>query len=132
MRIGKTYRFEAAHHLPNHKGKCSKPHGHSYELEVEVESDELMPVGSSDGGMVMDFADLDEIVEELVEALDHTDLNLVAHSYLPGVVRTTAELLCAGIVAWVRAALEDSHIRLSRVRLWETEKCYAEWTVGKE
>ena len=37
MKIGKTYSFEAAHHLPNHNGKCKNPHGHSYRLEVEVE-----------------------------------------------------------------------------------------------
>lgn len=34
--IGKTFTFEAAHHLEHHRGKCRRPHGHSYKLEVMV------------------------------------------------------------------------------------------------
>jgi 6-pyruvoyl-tetrahydropterin synthase len=34
--ICRTFTFEAAHHLPNYKGKCSRPHGHGFKLEVEV------------------------------------------------------------------------------------------------
>ena len=36
MRIGKLFKFEAAHRLPNHPGKCKNLHGHSYKLEVVV------------------------------------------------------------------------------------------------
>lgn len=28
--LTKLFRFEAAHHLPGHRGKCARPRGHSY------------------------------------------------------------------------------------------------------
>ena len=34
--IRKRFRFEAAHTLPFHPGKCARMHGHSYRLEVAV------------------------------------------------------------------------------------------------
>lgn len=68
--ITKTFRFEAAHALPGHPGKCSRLHGHSYMLEVSVAGD-LGP-----DGMVMDFDDLSVVVERVViSRLDHTMLN---------------------------------------------------------
>lgn len=42
MRVGKEFRFEAAHRLPRHDGKCRRPHGHSYVLWVEVEGEAKM------------------------------------------------------------------------------------------
>lgn len=130
MKIGKEYRFEAAHHLPNHKGKCAQPHGHSYTLEVEVEAkqgaESLIPIGPSDGGMVLDFGDLDSVVRPLLEFLDHSDLNVSAPSRL-GISRTTAELLCVGIAQRLQEGLQNTRARLSRVRLYETARSYAEW-----
>lgn len=126
MKIGKTYRFEAAHHLPNYDGKCRNPHGHSYRLEVEVEGD-IIPVGSSDGGMVMDFADLDEMMEKLLSVLDHHDLNISTRSFLQ-VQTPTAELLVRGIANWMHKQPFPAGVHLSRVRLYETEKAYAEWS----
>ena len=41
MRVRRRFRFEAAHELPRHPGKCRKLHGHSYELFVVVEG----PIG---------------------------------------------------------------------------------------
>ena len=36
LQIRKHFRFEAAHALPFHPGKCARMHGHSYRLEVAV------------------------------------------------------------------------------------------------
>jgi len=124
MKIGKIYRFEAAHHLPGHTGKCAQLHGHSYRLEVEIEGD-LIPVGPSDGGMVADFSDLDEVVNGMIDRLDHTDLNVSARMHL-GVQRTTAELLVYGMSLRIRQGLSKG-IELSRLRLYETARGYAEW-----
>ena len=44
--ITKTFRFESAHHLPGHSGKCARPHGHSYRLEVAVRG----PIRHAPGG----------------------------------------------------------------------------------
>lgn len=135
MKICKWYTFEAAHDLPLHNGKCVRLHGHSYKLEVEIEGRVKLIQGDSDDGMVMDFAVLDEYVErEIIDLLDHTYLNDSSSVPVP---RTTAELLCEAIAARLALRINIAagidypgqfERRVSRVRLHETEKAYAEWT----
>lgn len=69
IRIGKKYKFDAAHSIPDHP-KCGKVHGHTWTVEVEVEGE--IPMGKT---MLVDFNVLDEIVEPILEKLDHTNLN---------------------------------------------------------
>lgn len=64
--ITKIFRFEAAHHLPDHQGKCARLHGHSYKLEVMLRGAIKDSVGASDNGMVMDFGDISQIVKGAV------------------------------------------------------------------
>jgi 6-pyruvoyltetrahydropterin/6-carboxytetrahydropterin synthase len=120
--ITKIFRFESAHILPDHNGKCSRLHGHSYKLEVSLRGKIKHASGESDNGMVLDFADLSRMVKEvIVDRLDHYNLNEVTRVY------TTAE----NLVHWmwdelVRAGFPE--LLLYRVRLWETETAYAEIT----
>ena len=120
--ITKTFHFEAAHHLPEHQGKCARLHGHSYRLEVTLHGPIKDAPGTSDHGMVMDFADLSQIVKEaVIEPLDHQDLNTVTGVY------TTAE----NLVHWIWGQLISHGLPqrlLRRVRLWETETSFAEIT----
>ena len=68
--VTRTFRFEAAHQLPWHEGKCRNLHGHSYRLDVTVAG----PVGPN--GIVLDFADLRAVVDrEVVDRYDHRFLN---------------------------------------------------------
>src|SRR5690349_2411054 len=104
--ITREFTFEAAHHLPGHRGKCRRPHGHSYRLQVSLRGPIIEAPGQSDHGMVMDFEDLKRIVdatilEHLVPSvprgdaaepienggMDHNDLNALTG------IRTTAENL---------------------------------------
>ena len=67
MKISKQFEFSMGHALHNYEGKCHQLHGHNYQLEVTIESKEL-----DESGFVMDFGDLKEIVNTLVdEELDH-------------------------------------------------------------
>lgn len=120
--ITKVFPFEAAHHLCYHKGKCARPHGHSYKLEVSVRGEIKNDPGESDHGMVMDFGDISQIVKEtILSRLDHTDLNEVTGIY------TTAEFL----VHWIWDNLVAGGFpdpMLYRMRLWETETGYVEVT----
>lgn len=126
LSITKRFKFESAHHLPFHEGKCKGVHGHSYILEIEV-TGILADDESGIHGMIMDFSDLKKIVHEyIVEVLDHQDLNL--HFDNP-----TAEAM----VLWIRNTLlfriesgPTSRLKLVRVRLWETEDSYAEWKLS--
>lgn len=69
MELSKTYKFEASHVLPKHKGKCSRLHGHSWELVVYVEGEI-----DEETGFVMDYGDISEAVKPIIEKLDHRHL----------------------------------------------------------
>jgi 6-pyruvoyltetrahydropterin/6-carboxytetrahydropterin synthase len=118
--LTKTFRFEAAHHLPSHHGKCARLHGHSYKLEVAIRGPIKNTPDRSDSGMVMDFEDLSRIVRNsVIERLDHRDLNEVTG------IRTTAE----NLAHWMWDALNTAGLpELYRIRLWETENSYVEIT----
>lgn len=120
--LTKSFTFEAAHHLPGHRGKCARPHGHSYTLEVTLRGPIRHAPSESDHGMVLDFADLSQVVKEAVIArLDHYDLNEVTG------IHTTAENLAHWIWdALVAGGLPDE--LLHRVRLWETATGHVEIT----
>jgi 6-pyruvoyltetrahydropterin/6-carboxytetrahydropterin synthase len=124
--IGKIFRFEAAHQLPNHNGKCRNLHGHSYKLEVEVTGPIKEANGDSDEGMIMDFGDLKKIVqEEIIDLVDHQFLNeVVPPEHQP----TTAENMVNWMSHLIWDRLWEDIIEL-RVRLWETETSYAELVI---
>ncbi len=104
MIVRRTYRFEASHQLPRHPSKCRRLHGHSYRFIVEVEG-EIEPVQ----GMVIDFFDLDRIVEERVIAqLDHRHIN----DFLEN---PTAEW----IAVWIYRQLKEDVPGLTSVELFE-------------
>ena len=73
--LGKEFRFEAAHKLPYHDGKCARLHGHSWRGVVYVSSEAIAPNGAKQG-MVMDYADIKSYLQPLIdEYLDHYYLN---------------------------------------------------------
>ena len=110
--IKKIFKFEAGHVLPFHKGKCSRPHGHSYVLEVYLESEHLCQSGS-ETNMVIDFARINEIVNPMiVDHLDHYWLNDSLDCESP-----TAEF----IARWIYRHLKDKLPNLKKVTLFETQ-----------
>lgn len=107
--VARRFEFQAAHHLPNHPGKCHNLHGHTYHLEVICEG----PVDET-SGMVVDFADVKAVVRERVlDLVDHTLLN-------DRIENPTAER----IAAWIWDRLSDSALPLAEIRLYETPTCY--------
>src|SRR5262245_14068063 len=108
-RIGRTYRFESAHHLPlvpdGHK--CKNMHGHNYRMDVVVR-------GELDArGFVKDFAEMDAEILPLIKKLDHRVLNDVE-----GLENPTAEI----IAAWFFQRI----IGCESVRVYENDDCWAE------
>lgn len=69
LEVVKEFRFEAAHVLPKHPGKCSKLHGHSWLMRVGVSA----PV-NPETGFVVDYIDLKALVQPLVDQWDHSFL----------------------------------------------------------
>jgi len=65
-KITRSYEFSAAPTLEGHP-KCSRLHGHNYEVLVSLEADD----DSLEDGMVMDFAEMDTFIKPLIDMLDH-------------------------------------------------------------
>ena len=106
-------RFEAAHDIPGHKGKCARLHGHSYRLEAEFSGTELNEIG-----MLQDFADLKAVINEFLP--DHTYLNDIMDA------PTTAE----NISRWVFEELQRRNLPVTAVTVWETENNGCRYTPG--
>jgi 6-pyruvoyltetrahydropterin/6-carboxytetrahydropterin synthase len=62
--------FSAGHHLRDYPGNCERPHGHNWKVEVTVAAKELDSLG-----MGIDFRKLKEAVNNILDTLDHHDLN---------------------------------------------------------
>ena len=109
--ITRRYHFESAHWLPyvaeNHK--CHRIHGHNYEVEITV----LSPLQAN--GFLIDFWDLDKVVQPLIDLVDHRCLNDV-----PGLQNPTAEL----IAAWFLERLASNNV--VAIRLYETKDCWSD------
>jgi len=103
-------------------GKCANPHyhGHNYVFEVTLRS----PV-NPETGMAYNLADLKELMRrEVVEALDHKNLNEDAASFMKN--RTpTAENIAISIWECLVEHI-DTEI-LFRVRLYENERNFVDY-----
>jgi 6-pyruvoyltetrahydropterin/6-carboxytetrahydropterin synthase len=114
--ISKDYLFSAAHQIRLHGGKCERLHGHNWRVRVHARASRL-----NDLGMVLDFADLHELVAEIGARFDHRNVNEVPPF---DEENTTAELLARFFYVEANRRLaerEDGRVRVSRVEVWENE-----------
>ncbi len=70
--------FAAAHHLLNYRGKCENPHGHNYVVQVFARKDTL-----DKANVAFDFTVLKAELNQIVDDLDHQDLNVVFEGESP-------------------------------------------------
>ncbi len=132
--ITRIEKFNAAHKLwvadwteeQNREvfGKCSNKnwHGHNYTLHVTVK-------GRPDPhtGFIIDVKKLSTIIkDEVVEHLDHSNLNLDVEFIPKGMQPTTENLV---LLIWNRLeiGLKSYDCQLHAIKLWETETIYAEY-----
>lgn len=112
--IFKDFTFAAAHAIRGHTRGCQNLHGHNYRVRVHLRAERL------DGlGMVLDFADLKQMIQEILGPFDHRVINDIP----PFDERnTTAELLSYYIFEEVEQRLaSQDRVRVARVEVWETE-----------
>lgn len=130
--VGRRESFSAAHQLYDPTlsdaenlrrfGKCARLHGHNYVLEVAV-AGMIDPMT----GYVVDLKRLSEVVcREIIEHVDHHNLNTDV-PWLEGRLPTAENL---ALVFWERLEPHLEGGSLRRVRVWETEKNWADCTGG--
>ena len=126
--VGRRESFSAAHQLcdpdasdeENERlfGKCATLHGHNYVLEVVV-------AGQVDqaSGYVLDLKVVSDVIaRQIIQDVDHRNLNTDV-PWLDGRIPTAENL---ALVFWDRLAKEFPDGLLRSVRVWETEKNWAE------
>jgi 6-pyruvoyltetrahydropterin/6-carboxytetrahydropterin synthase len=62
--------FSAAHFLSHYRGKCENLHGHNYKVRLWAKGDDL-----DGGGMLADFSLLKKCLKDILDLLDHSNLN---------------------------------------------------------
>lgn len=98
--LTKKFKFEAAHKLPYHDGKCGRLHGHSWECKIVVEGNNINKIGPK-SGMLIDYSDISNIVKPLIENyLDHHYLNETLNLENP-----TSELVAEWIYNYLKPKL---------------------------
>jgi 6-pyruvoyltetrahydropterin/6-carboxytetrahydropterin synthase len=126
--VGRRESFNAAHQLydpglsgdENRRlfGKCANMHGHNYILEVVV-------AGEIDqtSGYVLDLKLLSDVIcRQVIRDVDHRNLNTDV-PWLEGRIPTAENLALA---FWERLRPEFPEGLLRSVRVWETDKNWAE------
>jgi len=135
MVVAKNFKWEAAHRLPRHEGKCRHLHGHSYAMTVEFEGD------PDENGMVIDFNDIKKIIGPHVDRMDHTTLISIndaellkvfeekSWKYFPLPFESTAENLCSFFTTVILDQYSDllvaRNIHHIGVKIFETGTSYA-------
>ncbi|HRP56045.1 6-carboxytetrahydropterin synthase [Agriterribacter sp.] len=123
--------FNAAHRLYNRQwddatnfrvfGKCSNPHyhGHNYELEVRVTGEP-----QADTGFVMDMKVLSDLIQQyVIEHFDHKNLNLDIPEFKD--INPTAENIAVVIYNLLRPHVSEK--QELRIRLYETPRNFVEY-----
>jgi 6-pyruvoyltetrahydropterin/6-carboxytetrahydropterin synthase len=140
IRLTKEFRFEMAHALWNYDGLCKNIHGHSYILQVTIIGEPSSDESDPKYGMVMDFGQLKQIVEEeIVEPLDHSiivsdkapaekllQIPQMSDRYHITPYQPTCENLLVDFAQRISKRLPE-HAALFSLKLHETGNSFAEW-----
>ena len=104
--------FEAAHRISNYPGKCSRLHGHNWKVEVLVQGSKLDQLG-----MLIDFRELKQQVNEVILELDHHYLN-----ELPAfqTMNPTAENIAKYFYTKLQAII-NQEVHVQSVKVWESD-----------
>jgi 6-pyruvoyltetrahydropterin/6-carboxytetrahydropterin synthase len=116
IKIGRIFKFESAHKLPDEPiyGKCSALHGHTYHLEVEI-SGEI-----NEKGWICNFGEIKKVINQsVIQKYDHKYLN--DYFEIP-----TVENILFKIQSDLEKEFSDKPYKLSKLKIWETDTNYAE------
>lgn len=147
MLITRRLEFDAGHRISTHNSQCRHLHGHRYAIEITLSGDIIAEKGITQQGMVMDFSEVKRIAKTiLVDQWDHAFLvysgdlpvlqflqTLDGHKTVVLDVQPTAENLAVIAFNTLDRAYQDTygnHLRLEKVRLYETPNCWADAVRG--
>ncbi len=103
--------FSAAHRICGYLGNCARVHGHNWTVETFAQCREL-----NDIGIAIDFRDIKQAVKEILEGMDHYDLN-----DLPAFegVNPTSENVARFLFLELSKKLNSDRVKISKVKVSE-------------
>lgn len=139
FRCTKIFKFDAAHILDSaFTKKCLNVHGHTYKVGITLRRRDSY---LDEHGMVIDFGLVSAAVNHLInDWLDHSLLvsSQTCNAELKNLkskfrvcifdFNPTAENLAKYIYDEVKKVLSDPKISVEKVRVYETETCWAEFS----
>ena len=145
MQITRRLEFDAGHRIPDHQSQCRHLHGHRYAIEITLSGEIILQSGDPANGMVMDFSEVKALAKQhLVNQWDHSFLVYSGDTPVVEFLRTlpghktvvldcipTAENLAEIAFRILDAVYRNTygnHLRLERVRLFETPNCWVDAT----
>ncbi len=116
-RIAVKSHFSAAHRLRAYRGKCENLHGHNWKVEATVAAAGLNKIG-----VVVDFRELKEKLNQVLKPLDHSYLNELEYFKK---LNPTSENIAKFIYDKLNSKIRNLGIELISVNVGETETSYA-------
>lgn len=112
--------FAAAHQLRNYTGKCESLHGHNWKVEVILKGEKL-----NNTGLLIDFKEVKEATDRILEELDHSFLNELPQFKDQN---PSSENIAAYIFENLSSKLNNNQIKVSKVTAWESDSASASYT----
>lgn len=112
--------FAAAHQLRIFGGKCEKLHGHNWRIEVSLAGNKL-----NDGGLLIDFREVKEATDGILEELDHSFLNELPQFEGQS---PSSENIAAYVFEKLSSKLNNKRIRVTKVTAWESDSAGASYS----
>lgn len=104
--------FSAAHSLRGYPGDCARNHGHNWIVEVFIRCTKLDEIGIG-----IDFRDIKQAVKEVLEGLDHFNLNEVPAFE---VVNPTSENIAKFLYQELGQKLNSDMVKISKIKVSES------------
>jgi 6-pyruvoyltetrahydropterin/6-carboxytetrahydropterin synthase len=111
--------FSSAHRLRDYNGECERLHGHNWNVRVSIVSEKL-----NDLGMVMDFKELKDKTNKLMDEFDHQYLNEVPPFTE---LNPTTENIAKYIFDELSKIINTNSIRVSKITVWESQTSCASY-----
>lgn len=140
VRVTKEFTFDCAHALYGYNGLCRNIHGHTYKLFVTVIGEICKDKDSPFYGMLIDFSQLKNIVNQhIVNIFDHSLVlskeHNISHKTIDfqdtnKLIEFDGQVSCENMVVYFAKIIRDKipqNVELHSVRLYETPTSFAEW-----
>ncbi len=105
--------FSGAHQLRNSGGKCESLHGHNWKIEITLKGEKL-----NETGLLMDFREIKDMTNEVLQELDHSFLNELPYFKQNN---PSSENIAFYVFDRLDKKLNNGSIKVAEVTVWESD-----------